>query len=934
LDDEAHAMKDITRRQFVVRAAVAGAALQLTSSVAAPAAAAAESPAAAGKGATTSKAGDGTVELHWLEGAAPAAFVGATCGVAWPRGVMKRDQTLQLRSGNDESVAVQTWPLAHWPDGSLKWTALAIGPTDAAPASTFVVAPGAPAAPKQALTVKETDKAIEIDTGVIRCRVGRGESALIQSIERDGREICRGGRLICLRQDQPELSAASPLRSEEFSSRIERATLEQNGPVRAVVRLDGKHHAGERAWLPFTVRLYFYAGGESVRIMHTFIFDGDEKKDFICGLGVRFDVPMSDVLHDRHIRFVGEAGGLWAESVRNLSGLRRDPGRAVIDAQLAGKACPPVSQMPDAVGRRLELIPAWGDFTLSHMSSDSFSIRKRTKDGQCWITADHGDRAAGVGYIGGANGGGVAFGMRYFWQRHPTQLDVRGATGDAAQVTIWLWSPDAPAMDLRPYHDEMGMDTHAKQLEGLEITYEDYEPGFDTPHGVARTNELFLWALPATPTRERTVHLAQAVQQPAQLVARPQDYLRAGVFGALWTLPDRSTPAKKRIEDELDFLFGFYQKQIEQRHWYGFWNHGDVMHSYDRDRHVWRYDVGGYAWDNSELSPDLWLWYAFLRSGRADVFRMAEAMTRHTGEVDVYHLGKFAGLGSRHNVLHWGCSAKQLRISTAIYRRFYYFLTGDERVGDLMRDLVDADKTFMTLDPIRKIRREKFTPQPHALGVGLGTDWSALAAAWFTQWERTGDETMRQRLLNNMRSIAALPHGFFTAGPTYDPETGRFTAPADAPADVSHLSAVFGLPEICAELVANLDVPEFEKVWLQYCELYSASPEEQERGLGTRLRGNSLRSAHSRLTAYAAHQRGDDKLARRAWNEFQGEDRHLDGAPRSGRYSGKTLRIEGPHVLNPIDEAAWISTNDAAQWSLAAMQNLALVGGSTVEPNQ
>jgi hypothetical protein len=31
-------------------------------------------------------------------------------------------------------------------------------------------------------------------------------------------------------------------------------------------------------------------------------------------------------------------------------------------------------------------------------------------------------------------------------------------------------------------------------------------------------------------------------------------------------------------------------------------------------------------------------------------------------------------------------------------------------------------------------------------------------------------------------------------------------------------------------------------------------------------------------------------------------------------------------VLNPIDEASWVSTNDAAQWSLAAMQNLALAG--------
>lgn len=66
---------------------------------------------------------------------------------------------------------------------------------------------------------------------------------------------------------------------------------------------------------------------------------------------------------------------------------------------------------------------------------------------------------------------------------------------------------------------------------------------------------------------------------------------------------DRSTPLRAELEDKLDFLFDFYRGQQEQRRWYGFWNYGDVMHTYDSDRHVWRYDVGGYAWDNSELSP-------------------------------------------------------------------------------------------------------------------------------------------------------------------------------------------------------------------------------------------------------------------------------------------------------------------------------------------
>jgi hypothetical protein len=393
--------------------------------------------------------------------------------------------------------------------------------------------------------------------------------------------------------------------------------------------------------------------------------------------------------------------------------------------------------------------------------------------------------------------------------------------------------------------------------------------------------------------------------------------------------PDRSTPTKARIEQQLDFLVDYYQKQIAQHRWYGFWDYGDVMHTYDADRHTWRYDVGGYAWDNSELSPDLWLWYSFLRSGRADVFRMAEAMTRHTGEVDVYHAGRFKGLGTRHNVQHWGCSAKQLRISTAVYRRFYYYLTADERVGDLMRELVDGEQTFMLLDPLRKIRKEPYKPNPKALGVGLGTDWSALAGAWLAEWERSGEAKWRDKLLASMRSIGALPHGFFTADPRFDSTTGAFHAPAHAPVGVSHLAAVFGLVEVCAELIQLLDVPQFQRAWLQYCELYSAPREQQEKALGQPLRGNGLRSAHSRLTAYAAWKKKDAALAKRAWDELRADDRHGDVARSTpDRPPPGTRRVEGPDVLNPIDEAAWVSTNDAAQWSLAAIQNLALIGDS------
>ena len=50
------------------------------------------------------------------------------------------------------------------------------------------------------------------------------------------------------------------------------------------------------------LRLYFHAGAESLRVMHSFVFDGDEHKDFLRGLG-------NDISHIRRQfaqHFVGQ----------------------------------------------------------------------------------------------------------------------------------------------------------------------------------------------------------------------------------------------------------------------------------------------------------------------------------------------------------------------------------------------------------------------------------------------------------------------------------------------------------------------------------------------------------------------------------------------------------------------------------------------------
>jgi hypothetical protein len=857
---------------------------------------------------------------HWLENRTPDIPTGVTWGMPWPRSKHSPRTQFSLRDRDGNRVPLQTWPLAYWPDGTLKWTAHAVAADVASTSTAFQVEPGQKGpASSTTLKIKQDADAIEIDTGVMTCRVLRHGAVCIDSIRRDGKDLLKTGRLIAIRQNAPLEEADTDIKLQTFESLIETAEIEHEGPLRAVIKITGKHSRPKgRQWLPFTLRLYFYAGGDDVRVVHTFVFDGVETRDFIRGLGLRFEVPLVDALHNRHVRFAGEGDGVFGEAVRGLTGLRRDPGAEAREAQIAGRE---VASIGPKLADGLELIPAFGDWTLLQPTADSFQIRKRTGAGHAWLDSSRGHRASGLGYIGGA-GGGVAFGIRNFWESHPAQLDIRNARTEQAEVTMWLWAPDAPPMDLRFYHDGMGQDTHEKQLQGLNITYEDYEPGFGTPVGVARTSEMRLWMLDATPARARFVQLAAAVRTPAVMVAVPQTLHQSGVFGRTFSLPDRSTAKQSLLEEQLDWLFDFYEQQRDQHSWYGFWNFGDVMHTYDADRHTWRYDVGGYAWDNSELSTDIWLWLYFLRTGRADVYRFAEAMTRHTGEVDVHHLGKFAPLGSRHNVMHWGCSAKQLRISTALNRRYYYFLTADERVGDLLREQLEAARTLRSVVPERKLPeaqdRQRETVEGDYARLGFGTDWGSIAGAWLTEWERTGSRQMRDRLVASMRSIGSQPRGFFTGGARMNLSTGAFDVAKEKTLNVSHLSAAFGLPEVCAELIELLKIPEFERAWVHYCTLYNASADLQKAELGESLGELNLGQGHSRLTAYAASNTRDPELARRAWQEFYGGRAGFKPDQRL-----ETTRISGPAVMTSVDEAAWVSTNEAAQWGLAAIECLA-----------
>ena len=66
-----------------------------------------------------------SAQLRWLGNAAPSIDTGVSFGVPWPRGAVSKSQTFALTASDGAALPLQSWPLAYWPDGSIKFSGFA-----------------------------------------------------------------------------------------------------------------------------------------------------------------------------------------------------------------------------------------------------------------------------------------------------------------------------------------------------------------------------------------------------------------------------------------------------------------------------------------------------------------------------------------------------------------------------------------------------------------------------------------------------------------------------------------------------------------------------------------------------------------------------------------------------------------------------------------
>lgn len=860
------------------------------------------------------------MKLHLLGNCAPSGYT--TWGCMWKKGEISTDSDYQINNESGMKIPVQSRVSAYWPDGSVKWTAHT---ADAAQMGKSIEVQSKHTPHKEQknkdkriqIKKKENGAVLFIDAGDMKVTVKKGTGNLLESASYCNKELLGAAKDVLIlertKTQDTDMTVIREVKAEySFSSRVDQIIIEDGGELQTTIRFSGIHvsETGEERF-PFVIRMKIGWNSPDLEFTHTFIYDGEEDFDFLKGIGIVFEVPMDGPLYNRHVKFAGDYG-VFHETIAPLRSWHPHIPEEIRKNQADGCKLKLSGVDLDTVNVVMKDMPFWDEYTLCQDSESHFSIKKKIKDENCCcLDCLSGQRSDGGAALGSQRGS-IRLTIRDFWEKYPSGYTFSHLTEKEANAAIWFWSPQGTAMDFRHYANR-GYN---------QVCYEGYDYKGADPYGIACTSECCIRLSEGIIATDEEVKAFEAhVKYPPRYVGDPEFYHEMKAFG-YWSLPDGSSETRKWLEEQLSRAFEFYRDEVQQRNWYGMFNYGDFMHSYDKDVHQWKYDMGGYAWDNTELMPTMWLWYYFLRTGREDVFLLAEKLSRHTSEVDVYHIGKFKGLGSRHNVRHWGCPCKEARIAMAGHHRVYYYLTGDRRLQDIFCELKDNEETFYEHDPLGDFYDK--TDMVYPAHARSGPDWSSLCSNWMTWWEQTGDTAYRDKILVGLSDIKAAPLELIS-GPDFEfnPKNCHLRYIGERTTGGTHLQICMGAPEIWLELADLLEDEKFRQMMAEYGRFYYLSDEQRWQESKGRIENRQFTFPFmaAAMGGYGASRLKDEVLARKTWGHL------FSSLSMQGNHDGFcTVILHKMGNKKDLKEIPWISTNFTAQWCLNVIVTLEFIG--------
>jgi hypothetical protein len=675
-------------------------------------------------------------------------------GVPFENGKLKSIENIRVMIGGKETDS-QARLLAMWPDRSVKWALLDFFAKDG---EVVTVEYGEGVNPKLAadgIQVLKDPDAITLDSGVIRLTVRKNGTAFIDELAFDKNG---NGKYD---SDETVIASAAPEEQRYFLDFIHRPfnqtfetmqnfipggtvgkstveiknlSLEEEGPLHCVILIRGYHkvpklgaraanrlkHAGQSE---FTLRIHVYKGSGVVIAEAHFVYDGCPDDDFLKAWGMR--IPLS-----KGMRFTTYAEGKIL-------------------------AVPTSAAAPFAA--------------ITQDSADSFRVWVADADRFGQTDLARGVRANGWVDLS-ASDWGVTIGTRWFWERWPNAIHYESSTGKAE---IMLYPPESKVLDLRRYaRHEWGVG----ETGAPEGDLEDYAAFAAKGTGNSKEIRLVFHKGAAVDAGKTSAEYKVFNDWPLAK-GDPSHYSMTRALG-YWA------PRLKGQYDDFEKAFEVsLNKKIEGQknfRWYGMWDYGDYQQRFGDDPSTthnhgrWENDWGRWGWGQGDgqgrLDRDLFLEY--LRTGERRYFEQGEAMARHRADVDIVQTREYPwdwsvmrkfppertkgpwwdlrGCSHRHNVQHWGCAYVGARGGNPVGQKFYYYLTGNGRAGDMLDMAAEMGMIYNGWGGYERV------PQRYGHSGdndGQGTGLQAILIAW----ERTGDVKYRDALKSSLKDELLRP---------------------------------------------------------------------------------------------------------------------------------------------------------------------------------
>ncbi len=542
----------------------------------------------------------GRIVIHVAAPAGPApSGAPAETAIPFARGQLRWPAKFRVLSPRGAPVLAQMHPSSHWPDSSVRWLHLVFEP-EAGPGDYSLASEDGPAAGD---LVTEQSGSIVLDSGAAQLRLNRDgwvEEISAPSSSGSYLPVIRGATPVDLLITE---RGGSVFRAS--AAKKHRVTVEERGPVRGTVRIEGRTRSNfDAEFFDFILRCTVYRGRPEVVLSVTWMNTTSNSSEKVRD--IRLVLPFA-----------------W------------EPGHLVFGCERG---------IYD--GPFLKDWPVW----LVQDDYDRYWARTRNPDGRAQNLASggaNGERCPGWLYISNA-ARLLGVSVPEFYEKYPNEISV----GDGG-LAIGLWSEHANAhLKSKPLLPSDPFGTTPYQMTRywpvMPHPYSAFvasEDGcLDARQGVAMTQTIVLglWA-GQTPTPLFEQKVRDNTLRPVRATLDPQYVTSTGVVGPL---SPRNPGQFTKIEEMFDENFGWFDRHIDLQKCYSKFDYGDFHYFTPGTDYLttpgtkWG-DMGEMAregyWHNNERDPLRGLILYHLRTGSPEAWKRCEIAARHALDVDVRH---------------------------------------------------------------------------------------------------------------------------------------------------------------------------------------------------------------------------------------------------------------------------------------------------------